>query len=64
TSLTAASILGIKGDLRVRAHGSTQKAHLILRRVEFDDSEDEDEEKDPNVVLFSLFAQKRIEVKP
>ncbi|KAI0320289.1 hypothetical protein OF83DRAFT_1053327, partial [Amylostereum chailletii] len=43
TSLTAASILGIKGDLRVRAHGSTQKAHLILRRVEFDDSEDEDE---------------------
>ena len=64
SSLTVTSILGIKGDLRVRPHGSTQKAHIILRRVEFEDSEGEEEEHDPNVVLFSLFAQKRIEVKP
>lgn len=59
----AGSILGLKAPLRIRRHGSTQKPHLILRRVvEEDNSSDEDE---PNrVVRFSLFALKRIEVKP
>ncbi|THH21090.1 hypothetical protein EW146_g386 [Bondarzewia mesenterica] len=60
---TAASILGIKGHLRLRPHGSTQKAHIVLRRVELDDdSGDEGDEK--KVAYFSLFAHKRIEVKP
>ncbi|TFY77405.1 hypothetical protein EWM64_g6605 [Hericium alpestre] len=59
---TVASVLGIKGHLRFRAHGSSQKAHVVLRRVELDDSEDEGEGKP--AFYFSLFAQKRIEVKP
>ncbi|KAI0059139.1 WD40 repeat-like protein [Artomyces pyxidatus] len=63
SSPTAASVLGIKGSLRFRPHGSSQKAHVVLRRVELDsDSADEGEEKP--VIYFSLFAQKRIEVKP
>lgn len=60
---TAASILGIKGHLRFRPHGSSQKAHVVLRRVELDD-DSEDEEDGKPAVYFSLFAQKRIEVKP
>lgn len=60
---TAASILGIKGPLRFRVHGSSQKAHVVLRRVDPEsDSEGEGEVK--GVVQFSLFAYKRIEVKP
>jgi hypothetical protein len=60
---TAASILGIKGSLRFRLHGSSQKAHVVLRRVEPEsDSEGEGETK--GVAQFSLFAYKRIEVKP
>jgi hypothetical protein len=60
---TAASILGIKGPLRFRHHGSSQKAHVVLRRVDPEsDSEGEGEIK--GVVQFSLFAYKRIEVKP
>ena len=60
---TAASVLEIKGPLRFRPHGSSQKAHVILRRVDPDsDSEGEGETK--GVVQFSLFAYKRIEVKP
>ena len=60
---TAASVLGIKGPLRFRPHGSSQKAHVILRRVDPDsDSEGEGETK--GAVQFSLFAYKRIEVKP
>ena len=60
---TAASILGIKGPLRFRPHGSSQKAHVVLRRVDAEsDSEGEGEIK--GVVQFSLFAYKRIEVKP
>ncbi len=60
---TAASVLGIKGPLRFRPHGSSQKAHVVLRRVDPDsDSEVEGETK--GVVQFSLFAYKRIEVKP
>ncbi|KAI0763660.1 hypothetical protein BC629DRAFT_1596860 [Irpex lacteus] len=60
---TAASILGIKGQLRFRPHGSTQKAHVVLRQVDWS-PEDPDEEADSSMVYFSLFAQKRIEVKP
>ena len=61
--LTAASILGIKGPLRFKPHGATQKAHVVLRRVDPpEDSEDEGDGKP--MVYFSLFAQKRIEVKP
>lgn len=60
---TAASILGIKGQLRFRPHGSTQKAHVVLRQVDWS-PEDSDDEADPSMVYFSLFAQKRIEVKP
>ncbi|KDQ59674.1 hypothetical protein JAAARDRAFT_175136 [Jaapia argillacea MUCL 33604] len=61
---TVASILGIKGSLRFRPHGSTQKAHVVLRRVETSDySSDEDAGSKP-LIYFSLFAQKRIEVKP
>ena len=59
---TVASILGIKGQLRFHPHGSTQKAHVVLRQVEL--SEDSDDEGDSSMVYFSLFAQKRIEVKP
>jgi hypothetical protein len=60
---TAASILGIKGPLRFRPHGSSQKAHVVLRRVDPEsDSEGEGEIK--GVIQFSLFAYKRIEVKP
>ncbi|KAK0185826.1 hypothetical protein F5146DRAFT_1068065 [Armillaria mellea] len=56
TSIT--SILGIKSQtLRFRPHKSTQKPHVILRRVQASSSEGYS-------VYFSLFAQKRIEVKP
>jgi len=60
---TVASILGIKGSLRFRPHGSSQKAHIVLRRVELSDDSDDDENAKPTI-YFSLFAQKRIEVKP
>lgn len=63
TSPTVSSILGIKGPLRFRPHGSSQKAHIILRRVELSDDSDDDGSAKP-IVYFSLFAQKRIEVKP
>jgi len=60
---TVASVLGLSGPIRFRLHGSTQKAHLLLKQSE---------EKRPldgpssthGVVYYSLFAQKRIEVKP
>ncbi|GLB35497.1 hypothetical protein LshimejAT787_0210620 [Lyophyllum shimeji] len=60
---SVASILGIQGNLRFRPHGSTQKAHVILRRVTVQEDSSDDGEV-CNVVRFSLFAQKRIEVKP
>ncbi|KAI0047039.1 hypothetical protein FA95DRAFT_1454733, partial [Auriscalpium vulgare] len=60
---TAASVLGIKGHLRFRPHGSSQKAHVVLRRVELNDDSDDEEAQHP-IVYFSLFARKRIEVKP
>ncbi|KAH6919100.1 hypothetical protein BKA70DRAFT_41669 [Coprinopsis sp. MPI-PUGE-AT-0042] len=58
--LTAAvaTLLGFGGQLRFAAHGSTQKAHIIMRRVANDD-----EEGNTGVIRFSFFAQKRIEVK-
>lgn len=59
---TAASILGIKGQLRFHPHGSTQKPHVVLRQVDI--SEDTDDEGESSTIYFSLFAQKRIEVKP
>lgn len=59
----ASSILGVHGSLRLRPHGSSQKPHLILRRVLSSDDSSDDEE-DSGVVRFSLFAQKRIDVKP
>ena len=62
TEPTAASILGVKGQLRFHPHGSTQKAHVVLRQVAL--SEDSEEEGDSSMRYFSLFAQKRIEVKP
>lgn len=60
---TVASILGIKGPLRFRPHGSSQKAHVVLRRVVISDDSSDDGEVN-RIVRFSLFAQKRIEVKP
>lgn len=59
---TVASVLGVKSQLRFHPHGSTQKAHVVLRQVEL--SEESDDEGDSSMVYFSLFAQKRIEVKP
>lgn len=57
------SILGIQGPLRFRPHGSSQKAHVVLRRVELsDDSDDDGETK--STIYFSLFAAKKIDVKP
>lgn len=64
---TVASMLGIRGPLRFRTHGSTQKAHVVLRQVEpSEESGDEGDGKSSSksAVYFSLFAQKRIEVKP
>ncbi|KAI0345067.1 hypothetical protein BDW22DRAFT_1370783 [Trametopsis cervina] len=60
---TVASILGVKGQLRFHPHGSTQKAHVVLRQVEIS-TEESDDEADSTTIYFSLFAQKRIEVKP
>lgn len=60
---SATSVLGIKGSLRLRPHGSTQKAHVLLRRVVVCDDSGGDGDTN-TIVYFSLFAQKRIEVKP
>ena len=60
---SVSSILGVKGPLRFRPHGSNQKAHVILRRVTLSDNSS-DRGDLSTVVRFSLFAQKRIEVKP
>jgi hypothetical protein len=62
-SSSVASLLGIKGSLRFRLHGSSQKAHVVLRRVTTSEGSSDDGEFS-NVVRFSLFANKRIEVKP
>ncbi|KAI6037011.1 hypothetical protein PISMIDRAFT_114703 [Pisolithus microcarpus 441] len=60
---TVASILGVKGALRFRRHGASQKAHVVLRRVDVSEDSNIADGK-PSVAYFSLFAQKRIEVKP
>lgn len=60
---TVASVLGVKGALRFRRHGASQKAHVILRRVEISEDSPYTPGRGP-VAYFSLFAQKRIEVKP
>ncbi|PFH53593.1 hypothetical protein AMATHDRAFT_171530 [Amanita thiersii Skay4041] len=60
---SVSSVLGINGPLRFRPHGSNQKAHVVLRRIILSD-ESSDDGDISNVVRFSLFAQKRIEVKP
>lgn len=60
---SVASILGIKGGLRFRAHGSTQKAHIILRRVTATNGSCDDS-LSSKVVRFTLIAHKRIEVRP
>lgn len=61
-------LLGIQASsLRFRHHELKQKPHLILRRVEddSDDSSDDGELKHSHrIVRFSLFAMKRIDVKP
>lgn len=62
-SPTVASVLGIKGSLRFRRHGASQKAHVVLRRVEVSETSSYGNGK-TSVAYFSLFAQKRIEVKP
>ncbi|KAG6865668.1 hypothetical protein C0991_000438 [Blastosporella zonata] len=60
---SVASILGITGSLRFRTHGSTQKAHVVLKRVTaFDESSNGG--LGGQVVRFTLIAHKRIEVKP
>jgi len=59
-----ASILGIKGKLCIRQHPNTQKAHVILKRVELEDDSDDEEERPEGAVYYSLFAAKRFEVKP
>ena len=59
---TVTSVLGVKGQLRFHPHGSTQKAHVVLRQVDL--AEESDDEGESSMVYFSLFAQKRIEVKP
>lgn len=60
---SVASILGVKGALRFRRHGASQKAHVVLRRVELSEDPAYPPGRRP-VAYFSLFAQKRIEVKP
>lgn len=60
---SVASVLGVKGGLRFRRHGASQKAHVVLRRVEISEDAPYPPGRAP-VAYFSLFAQKRIEVKP
>jgi len=57
------SVLGVKGALRFRRHGASQKAHVVLRRVEISEDPSYPPGRGP-LAYFSLFAQKRIEVKP
>ena len=60
---SVSSVLGFSGPLRFRLHGATQKAHVVLRRVEIPDDSGEDGDTRATA-CYSLFAQKRIEVKP
>lgn len=61
------TVLGVKkGSLRVRPHPVTWKPHVLLRRVELDTSDllDADGQPSKPMVYFSLFAAKKIDVKP
>ncbi|KAJ7243435.1 hypothetical protein B0H12DRAFT_1131088 [Mycena haematopus] len=60
---SVASILGIKGGLRIRPHTIHQKAHAVLRRVELSE-ESSDDGRENNIVVFKLFAAKPINLKP
>ncbi|KAF9068344.1 hypothetical protein BDP27DRAFT_1327490 [Rhodocollybia butyracea] len=64
--LVISSVLGLKPSLRLLPHKSTQKAHVILRRVEIenDSSEEEDSQSTSSIVHFRLFAQKRFTITP
>jgi hypothetical protein len=62
-SFLATSVLGIQSPLHLRPHGSTQKPHIILRRVTVS-GDSGGGGGASNIVRFSLFAAKRIEVKP
>ncbi|CAK5280998.1 unnamed protein product, partial [Mycena citricolor] len=55
--------LNIKGGLRFRDNPTTQKAHVILRRVARDEDESSDKEGGDDVVYFKLFAFKSINLK-
>lgn len=62
----ASAVLGFKkGTLRFIPHGSTNKAHVVLRRVQTSpDESSEDEFGVPKpAVYYTLIAAKRIEVK-
>ena len=63
---TATSLLGLKGHVIIRPHGSHQKPHVILRPLELDDESmtEGENSREPNMLYFSLFAAKRIECKP
>ncbi|KAJ6546904.1 hypothetical protein B0H19DRAFT_1162953 [Mycena capillaripes] len=60
--ISVASILGIKGGLRIRHHTTSQKAHVVLRRVEGSENSSDDG-KENDVVYFRLFANKNINLK-
>ena len=57
------SALRIKGPVRVRPYGNVKHAHVILRKVDEEEYEDEEGRKKKRGV-FSLFAHKLINVKP
>lgn len=57
------SALQIKGPIRVRPYGNVKHAHVILRKVDEEEYEDEEGRKKKRGV-FSLFAHKLINVKP
>lgn len=63
TSTPLNSVLAIKGPLRVRPYGNVKHAHVILRKVDEEEYEDEGGQKRTRGV-FSLFAHKLINVKP
>ncbi|KAF8191537.1 hypothetical protein K438DRAFT_1935354 [Mycena galopus ATCC 62051] len=65
TGASVASILAIKGDLRIHRDGHTikQKPHVILRRVESSENASDDSQNNA-VANFRLFAAKQISLKP
>lgn len=59
--LSLEAALGVKG-LRVRPYGSVKNAHIVLKKVEEEEYEDDHGRKKTRSV-FSLFAHKLINVK-